>query len=220
MEKKLDGIQSLDKKVTDFEKEIRKVWIAIEDRAKATEERVIRLEDRVELVDMGSTLMSTRVSDLERQRDELHAEVTYLQSQSMRNNLIFTNIPEDNSTGNEPAEVSERKLREHIQSALKLSRDMVDSIRFERVHRSPGQPIPGKIRNVVAKFTFFQDRERVRREWKELKGTNFSMFEQFPKAVSDKRRKLVRQMKDAREQGKRAWLVYDTLYVDGKPVRD
>ncbi|KAH3860388.1 hypothetical protein DPMN_023286 [Dreissena polymorpha] len=77
MEKKLDGIQSLEKKVTDFEKEIRTVWVAIEDRAKSTEERVIRLEDRLELADMGTSLISTRVSDLERQRDELHDEVTY-----------------------------------------------------------------------------------------------------------------------------------------------
>ncbi|KAH3750261.1 hypothetical protein DPMN_184781 [Dreissena polymorpha] len=104
MEKKLDGIQSLEKKVTDFEKEVRKVWIAIEDQAKATEERVIRLEDRVELADMGTSLISTRVSDLERQCDELHDEVTYPQSQTMRNNLIFTNITEDNATGSEPAE--------------------------------------------------------------------------------------------------------------------
>ncbi len=107
-----------------------------------------------------------------------------------------------------------------MKSALNLSKDMVDGIRFERVHRSPSHPIPGKTRNIVAKFTYFQDRERVRKEWKQLKGTNYSMFEQFPKAVSDKRRKLVKHIKEARDQGKRAWLVYDTLYVDGLPVRN
>ncbi|KAH3741012.1 hypothetical protein DPMN_047730 [Dreissena polymorpha] len=67
-------------KGVNFEKEIRKVWVTIEDRAKATEKRVKRLDDRVDFVDMGSNLMSTRVSDLERQRDELHEERTYLQA--------------------------------------------------------------------------------------------------------------------------------------------
>ncbi|KAH3781904.1 hypothetical protein DPMN_159813 [Dreissena polymorpha] len=27
-------------------------------------------------------------------------------------------------------------------------------------------------------------------------------------------------MKEARSQGKKAWIAYDTLFVDGKPVRD
>ncbi|KAH3747225.1 hypothetical protein DPMN_181647 [Dreissena polymorpha] len=58
------------------------------------------------------------------------------------------------------------------------------------------------------------------KEWKQLKGTRYSMFKQFPKAVADKRRKLVKLMKDARDNGKRAWLVYDTLYVDDQPVRE
>jgi hypothetical protein len=36
----------------------------------------------------------------------------------------------------------------------------------------------------------------------------------------DKRRGLVKKMKDARDAGKKAWIVYHTLYVDGRPVRD
>ncbi|KAH3742084.1 hypothetical protein DPMN_048818 [Dreissena polymorpha] len=38
-------------------------WIAIDDCARATE------DDRLELVDMGSTQMSSRINDLERKRD-------------------------------------------------------------------------------------------------------------------------------------------------------
>ncbi|KAH3798563.1 hypothetical protein DPMN_152163 [Dreissena polymorpha] len=40
-----------------------------------------------------------------------------LQSQSMRTNLVFTNITEDYSSGNETTGVTERKLREHVQIA-------------------------------------------------------------------------------------------------------
>ncbi|KAH3773864.1 hypothetical protein DPMN_175235 [Dreissena polymorpha] len=59
----------------------------------------------------------------------------------------------------------------------------------------------------------------LRKQWKHLTGTNFQMHEQFPPEVLEKRRKLVPHMKDARKEGKRAWIAYDTLYVDGKPVR-
>ncbi|XP_052812861.1 uncharacterized protein LOC128240302 [Mya arenaria] len=219
MEKKLNKIETLERKVMDFEKDIKKIWVALEDRVKRTDERVGKLEDKVDSVDVEAAQMADRMATLEKQREELRDDVAYLKSQSMRNNLIFTNIPEDNSTGNESAEVTEDKLRQHLQDTLKLAKETVESIRFERVHRSPGQPVPGRIRNIVAKFTFFKDREVVRRQWKHLAGTGRQMYEQFPPEVLDKRRRLVPKMKDARKEGKRSWIVYDTLYVDGKPVR-
>jgi hypothetical protein len=138
----------------------------------------------------------------------------------MRNNLIFVGIPENNTNGNESPEVTERLLRQHLRDAFNISQELTDSIRFERVHRSPGAPVAGKVRNVVAKFTYFKDREMVRKRWKELEGTLFRVFEQFPQDVIQKRRKLVPKMKEARRQGKRAYLAYDTLYINGEQVRE
>ncbi|KAH3739997.1 hypothetical protein DPMN_046691 [Dreissena polymorpha] len=43
------------------------------------------------------------------------------------------------------------------------------------------------------------------------------MYEQFPQEVLAKRRKLGTKLKAARDEGKKAWIVYDTLYVDGRP---
>ena len=85
---------------------------------------------------------------------------------------------------------------------------------------SPGAPVPGKIRSIVAKFTYFKDRELVRKQWKNLDATRFSVFEQFPPEVVEKRKRLIPKMKAARGQGSKAWIAYDTLFVDGKPVRD
>lgn len=206
--------------MTNFEKELSKVWTKLEDSNNKTNERVERVEDRVGSVDMGCALLSSRIADLEKERDELRDDLTYMKSQSMRNNLIFTNIPEEANTDVESLENTESKLRDHLQSALKIAKETVEAIRFERVHRTPGHRIDGKTRSIVAKFCFFQDRELVRRQWKELKGTDFRMFEQFPKEISDKRRKLVKKMKEERDAGKSAWIVYDTLYVNGKPIKE
>ncbi|XP_052762354.1 uncharacterized protein LOC128204998 [Mya arenaria] len=219
MEKKLNSIEALERKVTDFEKDLRKLWIALEDRVERTDDRVNKLEDKVESADVDASVMAERVTMLERQREELRDDIAYLKSQSMRNNLVFTNIPEDNATGSEPADVTEAKLRNHLHETLKIAKETANAMRFERVHRSPGQPVVGKIRNIVAKFTFFKDREVVRRQWKHLAGTGCQMFEQFPPEVLDKRRRLVPKMKEARKDGHRSWIVYNTLYVDGKPVK-
>ena len=220
VEKKLTAIETLERKVDSFEKELNKIWVSIEDRVKRTDDKVTKVEDRVDSTDIEVAHMASKVSYLEKERNNLKDDVAYLKSQSMRNNLIFTNVPEDNSSGNESAEVTERRLRDHLHEKLKIAKETAESIRFERVHRSPGHPITGKVRTIVAKFTFFKDREMVRNLWKNLSGTRFQMFEQFPPEILEKRRRLVPQMKDARSKGKRAWIAYDTLYIDGKAVRD
>lgn len=220
MGRKLGAIEVLEKKVTDFERELKKVWVALDDRAKKTEEKVTRLEDKVEAADIGVGEVSSRVHDLERQRQQLSDDVNYLKAQSMRNNLIFSGIPEDNSTGSETPAVTERKLRDFLHEKMKIARETVDALRLERVHRMPSQPIAGRVRNVVARFAFFKDREAVRQQWPELKGTQFYVNEQFPPEVQARRARLFPKVKAAKREGKRAWISYDTLYVDGKPVRD
>ena len=65
----------------------------------------------------------------------------------------------------------------------------------------------------------FGDREKVRGNSKNFKGTQFYVSEQFPPEVAAKRRRIFRKVKE-RLAGRKAWVSYDTLYVDGKPVRD
>ncbi|KAH3709356.1 hypothetical protein DPMN_068818 [Dreissena polymorpha] len=55
-------LENLERKVMDFDKELKKIWLALDDRVKRTDA-------------------------LEKQREELRDSVAYLKSQSMRNNL-------------------------------------------------------------------------------------------------------------------------------------
>jgi chromosome segregation ATPase len=199
VEKKLGTMEVIEKKIGVMENDIKKLWVTLEDKVKKVDERVVRLEDKVDGADIHVAEMAERIQDLERQREGLRDDVSYLQSQTMRNNLIFVGIPENNSNGNESPEVTERLLCQHLRDAFKVSQELTDSIRFERVHRSPGAPVADKVRNVI---TYFKDREMVRKRWKELEGTLFRVFEQFPQDVIQKRRKLVPKMKEARRQGK------------------
>jgi hypothetical protein len=219
LETKMSIMDSIEKRMESFENYMRRLWLVNDERATKVDERVSRLEDKLEGSDIHVAGLAEKIQGLVKERDTLREDVSYLQSQSMRNNLIFTSVPEAIENGVETPEKTEEKLRQHLVSAFKLSEDMVTSIRFERVHRSPGSPTQGKIRNIVAKFTYFKDREMVRKLWKELDGTAFNVFEQFPPDVIMKRRQLVPKMKEARRLGKRAYLAYDTLYIDGTPVR-
>ncbi|KAH3735041.1 hypothetical protein DPMN_041501 [Dreissena polymorpha] len=61
--------------------------------------------------------------------------------------------------GNETPETTAVKMLLHLFSAFKLSMEEATSILFEHVHRSPGSSMHGKIRNILAKSTYFKDRE-------------------------------------------------------------
>ena len=53
-------------------------------------------------------------------------------------------------------------------SGMNLAHNLVDNIKFERVHRM-GVPNKHGKRNIVAKFTFYKDRETMRRASTALK---------------------------------------------------
>ena len=134
----------------------------------------------------------------------------------MRNNLIFANIPEAPA---ETPEESERILRCFLEDKMKLATDLVHKITFERVHRMGQKKEEYASRKIVAKFTLFKERELVRKQWKTLDKTDYYIHEQFPKEVMDKRKKLLPKLKEAKSSGKKAWLSYDTLYIDGEQFK-
>jgi hypothetical protein len=136
--------------------------------------------------------------------DELKDKLSDLQMRSMRENLIFSGIPEAQD------ENIEETLKEWLSDKMG-KRD----IRFDRVHRLGKQARQGRPRPIVAKFTFYKDREEVRQLAPEkLKGSNFGVNQQFPKEVFETRKKLVPIMKAARKENKKAVLVYDKLYIN------
>ena len=181
-------------------------------RNKDLSEKVVAVEDRVESLDFSADRTESKVRGLEQQREEMQADIVYMKSQSMRNNLIFTHIAESEN------EDCEKKIKEFIMSKMKVGKECVDRMKFERVHRM-GMRKPDRARNIVAKFHNFKDKDAVKRCGKELKGTVYSMYEQFPNEIVEIRRKLVPKMKEAQKEGKRAWISYDTLYIDGRSVR-
>ncbi|XP_060568531.1 uncharacterized protein LOC132727137 [Ruditapes philippinarum] len=216
MEKKLDKLDVLEQKVNNFEKEINKVWTNIQDQNKKIEERFMVVEEKAESSDFNLGLTNDKLITMQRENNALKDDIVYLQSQSMRNNLVFANIDESPSG---VLENTEQKLREFLEQNMKIAKEQVERMAFERVHRM-GNKIPGRTRNIVAKFTLFKERELVRKQWKTLDKTKYYVHEQFPKEIIAKRRELVPKMKEAKRNGHNAWISYDTLYVNGKAQRD
>ena len=134
----------------------------------------------------------------------------------MRNNLFFSALEEEK---NKLSGQTERKLRDFLVDKLHMAHEAVKQLHFDRVHRFGSRSITMIYRRIVAKFTFYKQREVVRKLRKNLEPMDYYMSEQFSKEVSDRRRALVPKLLKARSEGKEAWISYDKLYA-GKQVKD
>ena len=140
------------------------------------------------------------------------AKVEEQNTATIRNNLMFYNLPEreQENTDNLIQSLLEEKLGISDAKNTKIDR----SHRLGR--RTPGSRRP---RTIVAKFNFYPDKERILANAKHLKGMGIAISEQFLEEIVKIRKQLLPEMKKAREDGGRVKLVRDKLYVDGQLFR-
>lgn len=140
--------------------------------------------------------------------ESIKESLTDLKARSMRDNLIFTGIPE------ERWENTEAVLQDLLQKKYKLDYD----IPFERVHRmGKWSEFKEQPRNIIAKFSYFKDREFIRKNAaRKLKGSRIWVNEQFPPEIEEKRKLLYPVLRQAKKDHKRASLIRDTLYIEGE----
>ncbi|XP_061587527.1 NACHT, LRR and PYD domains-containing protein 3-like [Cololabis saira] len=128
---------------------------------------------------------------------------------------VFSGIPE------KPDEDPEAAVHDFIRNHLKLPEDMANSITFHRVHRLGGRRSEAqRPRPIVAKFEHFKQKELVRRRGPQLRGLPFSVNDQFPREILDRRRVLFPVRRRLISEGCRAVITVDRLYVNGELYRN
>lgn len=66
----------------------------------------------------------------------------------------------------------------------------------------------------------YKEKEYVRKQRKSKGNKLLHARAVSEKQINGKRKLLYRKMKAARQEGKQSWISYDTLYIDGKPVKN
>lgn len=206
------SISSLTVKVSDIEKKVSE----LETRVNQIEGSRQFDSDTVENINKKQKEVDTMIANLKKAEksandSDLKAEILDLRCRQMRDNLMFYKIPEErNETDNDCVE----KVLDLIENDLEIPNAKTE-IKLHRAHRV-GRYNPTKIRPIVAKFVYYPDREKVRRNANKLKDKNRGIGQQFPKEIMEKRKKLVPIMKKAREDGQEAYISVDKLYIDKK----
>ena len=153
---------------------------------------------------------TTKLEKLEKDNATLRDKIVDIQARSMRDNLLFFNIPEQDK------EITTEIIHNLLETKFQI-KDAKEVIKIDRSHRI-GKKREGnrKPRPIVVKFNYHQDREHVQLNTKKLKGTNIGVSEQFPEEIESVRKALYPELKKAKAEGKRAKLVRDKLIIEGQ----
>ena len=125
--------------------------------------------------------------------------------------MKFTGIPEEKDESNE-------QLITKVRNIFSNDLGITDSkkILFQRCHRL-GKKLDGQStpRDIIARFVYFPDREKVWEQRSKLKGTNIVMNEDFPDEILQRRSQLYKVFKLAREKHFKVKMVADFLIING-----
>lgn len=187
--------------------------------------------DDMEVMRVKVKKLETSVNHISRENTKMKEKMLEMTTRSMRDNLIFTGIPEKKD------ETAEEALRNFFTDKLGMSREAAREITFHRAHRlgarrspaSPGNPLftevvmQAKPRAVIACFEHYRQRDMVFSLGPTLRGKPFGISQQFPTEIVDRRRALLPIFREekVKKKGKgRVRLVADKLYIDGELYKD
>ena len=182
----------------------------------------------IELTDLKQSLASTcsQVASNSDELQKLNIEVQQLKCRNIkleaytrRENIKIFNLPEivDETPGD-----NENLVRAMFEEKVKIGKEDVDEIRFERVHRLPNRRNPyrsSKPRPVIAKFSFYQDKQFVWSSVRKLKDTGIGLSHDYPKEIDEIHEKLYPLLKKAKSEKQQAFFKVDKLIINGQVYR-
>ena len=198
---KLDVITDTNKKVTEIQSELKELRATAELAHETAEKALQRAEEAEQQVTLLHAENTKLKSDMEAIKDRMIRQ----EAQSRRENLLFDGIQEGND---ETWSDCEEKL--YTLFSDKLGVQNAKQIKFERVHRI-GPKVSGKPRTVIAKFSFYKDREYIWQRRTHLKSTNIWMSEDYPAEVKQARRVLFPIFRAAQQS---RMVTYSSLRLD------
>ena len=188
-------IESVKSTVADLKSQLTSVL----EQIKSLEGKCRSLTQTVEVCKQENSLLKHKLQLVEEKQIKAEAY-------SRRDNLKFDGIPE--STGEDLV----AKVKDIIRVNMKCPE--VDNMNFVRVHRLPGLQKP---RQVIVKFQFYPDREKVWSRRRLLKSSNIWVSEDFPKEIENRRQVLTPILKAAWKQPNiKASLAVDKLYINNQ----
>ncbi|XP_040068674.2 uncharacterized protein LOC115320940 [Ixodes scapularis] len=192
-------------------KEIKEGKTATDALIAETNARLATIEHRVDgLSNMAVSVAAfeTRIVSLEKNVNFLLGKVDDLENRSRRNNLLVYGIKETADESNEGLENCVKK--EIFEDILG-----VHASGIEKIHRL-GRKVANKTRPVILRFLEERDKSAVLSSCRRLKGSRFSISEDFSPRVQQIRKKLWDSAKELKKNGDKVVLSFDKIKINGQ----
>ena len=141
----------------------------------------------------------------EQQIKVLNDKIDNMDDKQRKDNLIISGLNEDMNENNEQCH---KKTVKFIREKLN-----VPEINIAAAHRIGKYKSQDKNRDVLVKFRTHDERDMVFRKKVNLKGQNIFIKEDFCKETLDIRKNLLPKLKEARNEGKVAFIKYRELVI-------
>ena len=141
---------------------------------------------------------------------EIENKLMDLEDRFRRNNLRINGIKEGK---NETWEECEERVNCFLEEKLDMG---TSEIWIERAHRV-GEKKHGQVIQIVFQFSSYKNKLDILRNCKKLKGTNFSIFEDFSKETASIRKEKWKEVLKNRKDGKISYLQYKTVICKERP---
>ena len=173
------------------------------EQAKQYETQIKELTGALQFQETELKELKSKVSHLEQLNaqgeEELQEQINRLDTYILRENLVFLGVNE-----NAQEKDTEKVVKEFLVKDLKMAKEKVDRIEFQRIHRVASRAKPGP-RPIKARFLRYGDALEVLQNAPKLKGTNMYVTPDLPKRVRDVRNEQMPVLRVARGAGKLAY---------------
>ena len=192
---KLSTMDTIDKKIDGLKEEVVETCAALK-----TE--LLELREEVSSLRTENATLQKENQDLHKRLTDVENKVDDLEGRSKRSNLLFHGLARTSG------ENCEKVVSDLLTDKLGLS----DPVEFDRVHRVSDK----KDSPIIARCTFFKDKNMILKAKKKLRGSDIFIGEDFSLRVRSVRKALSPHLKEARKSGKNAVMIFDHLLIDGR----
>ena len=206
------SLQSLHTDIADIKSELSTIK-ELKSSLEFTQESLSEVVNNVSDIKSEVDIHAAKIDRLEiecqknqKENDYLKEKLLHSDTHSRKENLIFVGISGNNQ------ESTINKIRELWKNKLEITD--AETIQVQRCHRF-GPQIANRPRDIIVRFAFFPDREKIWKNRGKLKGTNIIMKEDFPQEIEQRRSQLYPIFKMAREKNFRPKLAADKLFING-----
>ncbi|XP_037501748.2 uncharacterized protein LOC119375606 [Rhipicephalus sanguineus] len=151
-----------------------------------------------------------RIAELENNIKGMNRKIEELENRSRRSNLIVYGVEEQQNE-------SFQKLHDFVSKEIFEDTLDIKTAGIERIHRlgrtREGEP---KNRPIILKLLDYRDKVKILQSCSKLKGSGFSISEDYSFGVRETRRKLWNVTKENRDRGERVRLIFDKVQINGR----